>query len=157
MTETDATWMRRALDLAERAATLDEVPVGAVVVCNDHIVGEGWNCPISSADPTAHAEIMALRDACKRMDNYRLVDCTLYVTIEPCTMCFGAIVHARVSRVVFGAREPKAGVLCSHDDVINAPIYNHRFEIEGGVLEEACAGVMQAFFQRRREEKKAQK
>ncbi len=154
MIEADQQWMQHALTLAERAAALNEVPVGAVVVSDDRVVGEGWNRPISSHDPTAHAEIMALRDACARVGNYRLVDCSLYVTIEPCTMCFGAMVHARVARVVFGAPEPKAGVLCSHHEVMSAPIYNHRFEWLGGVMEEECAQLMQTFFQRRREEKK---
>lgn len=146
----DQEWMRQALLLANKAKELGEVPVGAVVVCNNQVVGQGWNQPISRHDPSAHAEIIALRDAAIRLGNYRLPDAQLYVTIEPCTMCFGALVHARIKRVVFGAKEPKAGVLCSNTHLLNSDIYNHRFEWQGQVLEEECSAVIQEFFRERR-------
>lgn len=153
----DEYWMRRALELAQQAFAHQEVPVGAVLVRDGEAVGEGWNHPIGLHDPTAHAELQALRSAGMTLKNYRLPQTTLYVTIEPCTMCLGALIHARVSRVVFGAAEPKAGVLQSHQHVLSNPIYNHQLEWQGGVLEEECSRIMQSFFQMRREQIKAKK
>ena len=142
--------MRAALDLARQAAALDEVPVGAVVVVDGQIVGQGFNQPISRHDPTAHAEIMALRDAAQRIGNYRLPGSTLYVTLEPCVMCSGAIMHARVARVVYGARDPKTGAAGSVIDLYSEDRLNHHAEIEGGILAEECGGLLSAFFAARR-------
>lgn len=153
--EQDRLWMDYALTLAQRAEALGEVPVGAVVVLDGKIVGEGWNQPISGCDPTAHAEIMALRDAARRQQNYRLPDTTLYITLEPCTMCAGAIIHSRVARVVFAAPEPKAGAVISNGSVFARPEMNHRVEYTGGVRDGEAAAMLQAFFRRRREEAKA--
>ena len=142
--------MREALALAARAQVLGEVPVGAIVVKNNEIIGRGFNQPITSNDPTTHAEIVALRDASHRLKNYRLVDCELYVTLEPCMMCVGAMLHARLKRVVFGASDPKTGACGS---VINLPQeekLNHHAKFEGGVLSEECSAVLRAFFQARR-------
>lgn len=146
--------MREALQLAQQAAAVGEVPVGAVLVRDDAIIGRGYNSPISGSDPSAHAEIQAIRNAALAVGNYRLPDTTLYVTIEPCTMCVGAIVHARVGRVVFGATEPKAGVAMSNDCLFDSPYFNHRVSVEGGVLAEECASLMSDFFRRRREQKR---
>ena len=150
----DADWMRRALGLAEQAARRGEVPVGAVLVrhsgSGDELVGQGGNAVIGSADPTAHAEINALRDAAARLGNYRLPDTTLYVTLEPCMMCAGALVHARVRRLVFGAREPRTGAVVSHAQALESPTHNHRVEVSEGVLAEECAALMQRFFRERR-------
>lgn len=148
--QTDDVWMRRALELAQRAEELGEVPVGAVVVADGEVIGEGWNQPISAHDPTAHAEIVALRAAAQRVRNYRLTGATLYVTLEPCAMCAGAIVQARIARVVFGAPDPKAGAGGSVFNLLAHERLNHRAEVAGGVLEAACAGLLQAFFQSRR-------
>lgn len=153
----DIRWMNHALELAERAAELGEVPVGAVVVLDGTVIGVGWNQPISGHDPTAHAEIMALRDAAAKVENYRLVGATLYVTIEPCTMCAGAIIHARIARVVFGAAEPKAGAIISNGQVFDQPWMNHRLEYVGGVEADCCSRRISDFFSQRRKEKKAQK
>ncbi|WP_417224003.1 tRNA adenosine(34) deaminase TadA [Amphritea sp.] len=153
----DIQWMTQALLLAERAAALNEVPVGAVVVLDDQLIGEGWNQPISGHDPTAHAEIMALRDAAAKTENYRLVGATLYVTIEPCTMCAGAIVHARIKRVVFGAVEPKAGAVVSNNQLFDQSWLNHWPEFTAGVMAKPCSDAISQFFRRRRAEKKAQK
>ena len=142
--------MRAALDLARRAQERGEVPVGAVVVLDDAIVGEGFNQPIAAHDPTAHAEIVALRDAARRIRNYRLTGATLYVTIEPCQMCVGALVHARVARIVYGAREPKAGAIESAMRAHEHPSLNHRLVAVGGVLEDECREVIQGFFEERR-------
>ena len=142
--------MQRALALAQQAAANGEVPVGAVLVREGEVIGEGFNCPITTNDPTAHAEVMALRDAAKRISNYRLPNTTLYVTVEPCAMCAGALVHARVARVVYGTPEPKAGVADSHLSLFAAPHFNHRVCCEGGVLQEDCANLMQDFFRSRR-------
>lgn len=150
----DIDWMQQAFAMAARAETLNEVPVGAVVVLDGKIIGEGWNQPISGCDPTAHAEIMALRDAARRVNNYRLPGATLYVTIEPCTMCAGAIVHSRLARVVFAALEPKAGAVVSCTKVLDQPQMNHKLEYEGGVCGEQASEMMQRFFQRRRQESK---
>jgi tRNA(adenine34) deaminase len=146
----DERYLERALALAEAAARQGEVPVGAVLVCDGAVIGEGWNRPISSADPTAHAEIVALRAAAASRHNYRLPGSTLYVTLEPCAMCSGALIHARVARVVFGAFDPKTGAAGSTLDVLNTERLNHRVEIRGGVLAEAAAAQLQAFFKARR-------
>jgi tRNA(adenine34) deaminase len=146
----DVHWMRHAQLLAHRAEAAGEVPVGAVIVRGDRVLGEGWNRPIGTHDPSAHAEIVALRAAAAVDENYRVLDTTLYVTLEPCVMCAGAIVHARVSRLVFGAWDPKAGAVSSVYDVIAAPRLNHRLAWRGGVLEDECAQLLRAFFRRRR-------
>ncbi len=148
--ETDLAFMRRALVLADRAAQANEVPVGAVLVRAGEILGEGWNQVITAQDPTAHAECVALREAAASVGNYRLPDSTLYVTLEPCTMCVGALVHARVARLVFAAREPKAGVVCSRDEALGADYYNHRVAWEEGLLAEESAARLQEFFRQRR-------
>lgn len=146
----DERYMRLALDEARRAAEEGEVPVGAIIVLDEEVVGRGSNRPIGNSDPTAHAEIVALRKAARRVGNYRLVGADVYVTVEPCLMCVGAMVHARVRRVVFGATEPKAGALGSMVNAMEFPTLNHRFEVVVGVLEAECRGVMQAFFAARR-------
>lgn len=146
----DASFMAIALDLAREAATLGEVPVGAVVVKEGEIVGRGCNQPIGRHDPTAHAEVMALRDAAARLGNYRLPGCTLYVTLEPCAMCIGAIFHARIARVVFGARDPKTGAAGSVIDLFAEERLNHHAEIAGGVLADECGTLLSGFFAARR-------
>ncbi|MEQ1438714.1 tRNA adenosine(34) deaminase TadA [Fontimonas sp. SYSU GA230001] len=146
----DEAYMRHALMLAHRAQAMGEVPVGAVVVHGQRIVGEGWNQPIGAHDPSAHAEMVALRQAAQRIGNYRLLDTTLYVTLEPCVMCAGAIVHARVAHLVFGAWDPKAGAVRSVYDVIARPRLNHIVEWQGGVLERECGELLRAFFRARR-------
>jgi tRNA(adenine34) deaminase len=146
----DSVFMRHALLLAQRAREIGEVPVGALVVQGERIVGEGWNEPIGSCDPSAHAEMIALRAAAKRLGNYRLADCTLYVTLEPCVMCAGAIIHARLGRLVFGAYDPKAGAVTSVYDVIDKPRLNHFLPWAGGVLEEPCGAILREFFRERR-------
>ncbi|RLA51843.1 MAG: tRNA adenosine(34) deaminase TadA [Gammaproteobacteria bacterium] len=143
-------WMRRALALADRAANEGEVPVGAVVVRDGQLLGEGWNQVIGAHDPTAHAEIIALRDAAGSVANYRLSGATVYVTLEPCTMCAGAMVHARIAQLVFGAEEPKAGVICSTCNLLDEPWFNHRVSWRGGVLAADSSSRLQAFFQVRR-------
>lgn len=143
-------WMRRALALADRAANEGEVPVGAVLVRDQQLLGEGWNQVVGTADPTAHAEVIALRDAGRVAGNYRLPGSTLYVTLEPCTMCVGALVHARVAHLVFATKEPKAGVVCSTCALLDEPRYNHRVSWLGGVLAEESASRLQAFFRERR-------
>lgn len=148
---TDADYMGVALALARQAATLDEVPVGAIVVKDGEIVGRGFNQPISRHDPTAHAEVMALRDAAQRLGNYRLPGTTLYVTLEPCAMCIGAIFHARVSRVVFGARDPKTGAAGSVIDLFAETRLNHHADVLGGVRAEECGALLSAFFAARRQ------
>ncbi len=142
----DAYWMEQALEQARHARTLREVPVGAVVVADGRVIGTGHNAPVSTRDPTAHAEIGALRAAAQECGNYRLPGTVLYATVEPCTMCVGAIVHARVARVVFGAREPKAGA----SDLFADARYNHRVAVTGGVLAEECGALLSAFFRSRR-------
>ncbi|CAN5651072.1 tRNA adenosine(34) deaminase TadA [soil metagenome] len=142
--------MRAALAQAEKGARRGEVPVGAVIVVDQRIIGEGFNQPISSTDPTAHAEIVALRDAARRLGNYRLPGAELFVTIEPCQMCVGAMVHARIQRVVYGAAEPKAGAVESVMRAHEHPALNHRMAALGGVLEPECRGLMQEFFAARR-------
>ncbi len=146
----DEGFMREALALARQATIRGEVPVGAIVVRDGEIVGRGLNCPISENDPTGHAEVRALRDAAQRLGNYRLPGCTLYVTIEPCAMCAGAIFHARIARVVYGAPDSKTGALGSVVNLAAEPRLNHHASVEGGVLAEECAGLLQAFFTERR-------
>ncbi len=143
--------MGMALDLAREAATLGEVPVGAVVVKDGEIVGRGGNQPIGRHDPTAHAEVMALRDAAQRLGNYRMPGCTLYVTLEPCAMCIGAIFHARIARVVFGARDPKTGAAGSVIDLFGVDKLNHHAEVLGGVRGEECGALLSSFFAARRQ------
>ncbi len=147
---TDEDYLRAALEQARAAGAVEEVPVGAVVVCAGEIVGRGFNQPIDRRDPTAHAEIMALRDAAARIGNYRLPGCELYVTLEPCVMCSGAIMHARIARVVFGARDPKTGVAGSVLDLFAEPRLNHHATIEGGLLADECGRMLSSFFAARR-------
>ena len=146
----DEDYMREALRLAEQAAQAGEVPVGAVVVKDGEIIGRGSNAPISRRDPSAHAEMMALRDAAQRLGNYRLVDCELFVTLEPCVMCVGAMFHARIARVVFGARDPKTGAAGSVFNLFTEARLNHHARIEGGVLAEECGKILSDFFAKRR-------
>ncbi|PMR76568.1 tRNA adenosine(34) deaminase TadA [Billgrantia endophytica] len=147
----DEFYMHRALDQAREGLAAGEVPVGAVVVDADgEIVGAGYNAPVSGHDPSAHAEIRALRDAGERLGNYRLHDCTLYVTLEPCLMCTGAIIHARLARVVYGAAEPRTGMVESKANLFAQPWYNHRVEVEGGVLASHASRLLKAFFEMRR-------
>jgi tRNA(adenine34) deaminase len=149
-TARDERFMREALAFAREAGAAGEVPVGAVVVCGDEIVGRGYNRPITSHDPTAHAEIVALRDAANRLGNYRLPDCELFVTLEPCAMCTGAMFHARIARVVFGASDPKTGVAGSVLDLYAEPRLNHHAKIVGGVLAAECSELLSSFFAARR-------
>jgi tRNA(adenine34) deaminase len=146
----DEFFMREAISLARAAECLGEVPVGAVVVLNGQIVGRGFNTPIGESDPTAHAEISALRDAARNLGNYRLPGCELYVTLEPCAMCAGAIMHARIARVVYGARDPKTGVHGSVVDLFGVERLNHHTAVEGGVLAEECSRMLSGFFAGRR-------
>lgn len=150
MLNSDENWMRYALQLAQRAALQGEVPVGAVLVQDDNILGEGWNQPISLNDPSAHAEMLAMRAAGQAAANYRLPNTTLYVTLEPCSMCAGAMIHARIARVVFGAYDPKTGAAGSLFSVLNDPRHNHQVQISGGVLAEECAELLRTFFRERR-------
>jgi tRNA(adenine34) deaminase len=150
MSLTDKDFMAVALVRAHIAWTRGEVPVGAVVVQNGLVIGEGFNQPIGSHDPTAHAEIVALREAARRVGNYRLPGAELYVTIEPCQMCVGAMVHARIARVIYGTGEPKAGAIESAMRAHEHPSLNHRMQATGGVLEEQCRALIQAFFEERR-------
>jgi len=149
---TDELYMQEALRSAQRAMESGEVPIGAVVVCDSKIIARGHNRSISDNDPTAHAEILALRDAGSVIGNYRLSDCTLFVTIEPCPMCAGAMVHARLRRVVYGAKDPKTGADGSVMQVLNHPALNHRIEVGSGVLAGHCAELLQSFFRQRRAE-----
>ena len=146
----DRKWMRRTMALADRAAEAGEVPVGALVVRDGQAIGEGWNSPIGSSDPSAHAEIAALRMAAQQAGNYRLPGSTLYVTLEPCQMCAGALVHARVSRVVFAAYDPRTGAAGSVFDVLCSPHNLHRPQVRGGVLQEEAGTRLRAFFRERR-------
>lgn len=153
----DEFWMRHALKLAQRAWDEGEVPVGAVLVHEGRVIGEGWNRPIGHHDPTAHAEMMAIRQGGKVIENYRLLETTLYVTLEPCVMCAGAMVHGRVGRLVFGAHDAKTGAAGSLLDVLRHPGMNHQVQIEQGILAEECAALLSNFFRQRRAEKKAQR
>jgi tRNA(adenine34) deaminase len=143
-------WMLLALQLAAKAAAKGEVPVGAVVVREGELLGQGFNQVISAADPTAHAEIIALRDAAQKVGNYRLSGATLYVTLEPCTMCAGALVHARIAELVFAAREPRAGVVCSSCQILDEPWYNHKVNWQEGVLAQESSAMLREFFRARR-------
>ncbi len=146
----DELWMEEALRDAQRALESGEVPVGAVVVCDGKIVGRGWNRNIAASDPTAHAEIVAMRQAGTTLGNHRLEGCDLFATIEPCAMCAGALMHARIKRLVYGADDPKAGAVHSVLQVLNHPQLNHRLEVRSGVLAGRCAELLQTFFRRRR-------
>ena len=146
----DKVYMSQALELAKQAAKAGEVPVGAIVVADNQIIGQGYNRSITNYDPTAHAEIVAIRDAAKFTGNYRLVDCDLYVTIEPCAMFVGAMVHARIRRVIFGALEPRAGALVSQLKLMDKSYFNHSIEWQSGVLERDCAALIKDFFKCRR-------
>jgi tRNA(adenine34) deaminase len=146
----DELWMEEAIRCAQRALEIGEVPVGAVVVCGGNVVGRGWNRNLADNDPTAHAEIVALRDAGVHIGNHRLGDCELFATIEPCAMCAGALVHARIRRLVYGAEDPKAGAVRSVLQVINHPQLNHRMGVRGGVLAGRSAEILQEFFRVRR-------
>lgn len=146
----DEYFMREALSMARSAECLGEVPVGAVVVLDGVIVGRGFNSPIGESDPTAHAEIVALRDAARNLENYRLPGCELFVTLEPCAMCAGAILHSRIARVVYGARDPKTGVHGSVVDLFAVERLNHHTQVEGGVLADECSRLLSGFFANRR-------
>jgi tRNA(adenine34) deaminase len=147
---TDERWMRRALELAEQAEREGEVPIGAVLILNGELVAEGWNQPLSTNDPTAHAEIVTLRAAATHLGNYRLPGATLYVTLEPCVMCAVALVQARVARVVYGAPDPQRGAAGSVFKLLTAPALNHHAEITSGVLGDECSQILKAFFERKR-------
>lgn len=153
----DEYWMQRALVLALRAQAEGEVPVGAILVLDNQVIGEGWNRSIGYNDPTAHAEIMALRQGGQAVQNYRLIDATLYVTLEPCVMCAGAMVHSRIRRLVYGANDLKTGAAGSLVDILRHPGMNHQIEITAGVLADACSHQLSAFFRLRREQQKALK
>jgi len=146
----DEYWMRRALQLAQYAQSKGEVPVGALLIKDNILIAEGWNQPISSNDPTAHAEIVALREAARRLGNYRLVDTELYVTLEPCIMCTGALMHARVKRLVYGAKDPKGGADLSVFQLLRDDRFNHRIQVTDGVLAGECGQILTRFFQARR-------
>ena len=146
----DEAWMRHAIRLAQRAEAQGEVPVGALLVVDGRCIAEGWNTPIGDHDPTAHAEMTAMRQAGKVLENYRLVDSTLYVTLEPCVMCMGAIAHARVRRLVFGATDAKRGAVCSALELSNADFLNHKIDWQGEVLSETCGNLLRDFFRARR-------
>ena len=147
----DELWMEEALREAHRALVMGEVPVGAVVVHDGSIIGRGSNRPLSDNDPTAHAEVLALREAGKAIGNYRLLDCDLYVTVEPCAMCAGAITHARIRRLIYGAEDAKAGAVHSMFQVLNHPKLNHKVEVDAGVLAARCMELLQTFFRERRQ------
>jgi tRNA(adenine34) deaminase len=148
--EQDTQFMRRALELAEEAAKVDEVPVGAVLVHDNKIIAEGFNKPIMGNNPCAHAEIEVLRMGAKALDNYRLIDTTLYVTLEPCIMCAGAMVHARVRRLVYGAPDPKSGVIDTKLNILDQAFLNHRVMHEGGLMAKECGAVLSRFFKAKR-------
>ena len=150
MNENDTKWMRYAMDLARHAERAGEVPVGAVVVKDDRIIGEGWNQPIGNHDASAHAEIMALRAAGGNVLNYRLTDVSLYVTLEPCVMCTGALIHARIDRLVYGASDPKAGAVKSCFKLMNDKRFNHKIDVTGGILADECGNLLKYFFESRR-------
>jgi len=153
MNSTDLQYMSRALELARFAEANGEVPVGAVIVKENQIIGEGWNQPITTHDPSAHAEMLAMRAAAKSLGNYRLLDTTLYVTLEPCAMCAGAMVHARIKRLVYAATDPRAGAAGTLFNIVQHDALNHRVDVTGGVLEGECAAVLRNFFRTRRSSK----
>ncbi len=146
----DESWMRYAIRLAQRAESIGEVPVGALIIKNEKMIAEGWNQVIQACDPSAHAEIIAIRHAGKIIDNYRLIDTTLYITLEPCVMCMGAISQARINRLVFGAFDNKRGAVCNALNLTNAPFLNHHVAWQGGILEESCSQLLKDFFIARR-------
>lgn len=146
----DETWMAEALRLAKKAGSEGEVPIGAVVVRGGQVIGRGWNRNISLHDPSAHAEIMAMRDAGTALENHRLTGCSLYVTLEPCPMCAGAMIHARLARIVFGASDPKTGAAGGKFDILGDPAHNHAAKIEGGCLADECSTLLKDFFRQRR-------
>jgi tRNA(adenine34) deaminase len=150
MEHSDEYWMQQALMLAQKAELQDEVPVGAIIVKDNQLIAEGWNQPIQNNDPSAHAELTAMRNAGQALSNYRLTDTTLYVTLEPCSMCVGAMIHARVNRLVFGAYDMRTGATGSAINLIGDAIHNHQVEVQGGVMEEECKSILQSFFRRRR-------
>ena len=152
---TDNDFMQVALELAQQAAAAGEVPVGAIVVKQGAIIGRGSNAPITTHDPTAHAEIRAMRDAAQHLGNYRLVDCTLYVTLEPCAMCSGAIQHARIAKLIYGASDPKTGACGSVVNLMAEPRLNHHTETSGGILAEQCGALLSSFFSARRKQAKS--
>ena len=149
--QNDEFWMSRALELAREAERMGEVPIGAVLVLDNECVAEAWNQPIAAHDPSAHAEMLAMRQAGQKLGNYRLNNTTLYVTLEPCAMCAGAIIHARVARVVYGATDPRAGAGGSVFQILDSDKLNHRVRITGGVLETACTKLLQDFFKKKRQ------
>ncbi|CAN5317296.1 tRNA adenosine(34) deaminase TadA [soil metagenome] len=149
-TDQDTFWMQHALKLAHQAEMQDEVPVGAVLIHNNILIAEGWNCSIGEIDPSAHAEMVALRRAASTLNNYRLTNTTLYVTLEPCAMCAGAMVQARIARLVYGAYDPRAGAVTSVFNILQEPRLNHRVTHQGGVLAEECGGILKDFFKKRR-------
>jgi tRNA(adenine34) deaminase len=153
----DEKWMAHALSLADKAELENEIPVGAVLIKDDQIIAEGWNLSILNHDASAHAEIMAIRNAGHVLENYRLIDCTLYVTLEPCPMCAGALVHARIHRLVYGAGDYKTGAAGSVFDLVRNDKLNHQMEVTSGIFADVCAAKISAFFKRRRTEKKALK
>ena len=157
MTLTDQQFMQRAIELAQQAEAINEIPVGAVVVYQGNIIGEGFNQSISLNDPSAHAEMLAIRQAGNKLDNYRLLDCTLYVTLEPCAMCAGLLVHSRIKRLVFAANDAKTGSAGSVFNLVANEKLNHQIEVCAGVLAEQCSAMLSAFFKRRRKEIKAAK
>ncbi len=153
----DIYWMQYALKLADKAEQAGEIPVGAVLVKDNQVLGEGWNLSICQHDPSAHAEMLAIRQAASQVQNYRLLDTTLYVTLEPCAMCAGLLVHSRIKRLVFGAFDAKTGAAGSVVDLVRHPVLNHQLVVESGVLAAECGAKLSAFFQRRRREHKAAK
>ncbi len=156
-TDYDLYWMQYALSLADKAEQSGEIPVGAVLVKDGVLLGEGWNHSIQLNDPSAHAEMIAIRQAAEKIGNYRLIDCTLYVTLEPCAMCAGLLVHSRVKRLVFGAKDAKTGAAGSVLDIVRHPVLNHQLEVQDGLLAQQCADKLSDFFRRRRAEQKALK
>ena len=157
MHDNDIHWMQYALTLADKAQQLGEIPVGAVLVKDNAMIGEGWNQSIANSDPSAHAEMIAIRAAGKALNNYRLIETTLYVTLEPCPMCAGLLVHSRIKRLVYGAADYKTGSAGSIINLTNHPNLNHQIEVKGGVLEDQCAEKISRFFRNRRAQKKALK
>jgi tRNA(Arg) A34 adenosine deaminase TadA len=150
LTSRDEYGMQHAIALAKRAQAADEVPVGAVLMLNDEVIAEGFNCPISTCDPSAHAEMVVLRHAAQALQNYRLVDTTLYVTLEPCMMCAGAMVHARIKRLVYGAADPRTGVITSQMQMLDQSFLNHKIEYVGGLMATECGALLSEFFRARR-------
>jgi tRNA(adenine34) deaminase len=147
----DEKWMKLAIEEAIKAEKKGEVPVGAIIVLNNRIIAKAHNSPISKNDPTAHAEVLAIRNASKKLQNYRLPETTLYVTLEPCAMCLGALIHARINRIVFGTSDPKSGVCGSTANLTSETFFNHKIIVNGGILEQDCKQILQSFFKLRRQ------